>query len=178
MNSIITFLVAMLFSAVTVVDAFDNVVLQVGLMTTTSCNKSTGPCCDKNEWAHIQDKFYTMVSKQRQLRGSDAVDEDSTLDGVSVVGNEDRELKTYPRFCASRCAGWAAGTCLAAYCKGFRRSLVESIRELFWSTNCDNQKSEVNNLFKNMANNNEVGPRCKQVLQGPRSMECYSNVNC
>lgn len=76
MNSSISFLFAMMFFAVTMVIAQDNVVLQVVLNNAENkCGAAWGPCCNAAELKYISDRFYTMVDgNQRQLRGSD-VDE-------------------------------------------------------------------------------------------------------
>jgi hypothetical protein len=128
----------------------------------------------------ITHQIYTMAGNQRQLRGNDIVDDGNVLTDA-VVTDEDnnaRELKTYPAYCANSCAGYAKGWCLALNCVGYRRSVMESMRELFWSTNCENQKSEVNNLLNNMCNNNQVGQSCKSFVMAPRTMTCFSNVEC
>ena len=136
-----------------------------------------------------------MSQNQRALRSSNSTirnDDDEDDDFVEVnnstqVGNItdiDRDLATYPRYCANTCAGYVTGRCMALNCKGYRRrTTVESKssslrpkRDLFYSTGCDNQKSEMNNLLTNIRN--EVGARCQSLLNAPRKMTCFNTDQC
>lgn len=180
MNFFITFLFITMFPGfASLVHGFDNVILQVLLNNGEDMYCDGNDCCEDHEWDHISHTIYTMSGNQRLLRGND-IDKDQEVDSITnaVVDGKARELRTYAAYCANSCAGYARGRCLALNCVGYRRSVMESMRALFWSTNCENQKSEVNNLLNNMCNNNEVGDNCKSYLMAPRQLSCYSNVEC
>jgi hypothetical protein len=137
-------------------------------------------CCTSWEWNFIQTQFYVMSGKQRRgLRGNE-----TSTPPMNITDTAERQLQTWPRECANPCAGVLPGRCLAAKCKGYRRTLVDSImsiaqlndRNLYWATNCENQKSEVNNLLNNIKW--QVGPRCRSLIDAPREMTCKYNVWC
>jgi hypothetical protein len=184
MNFFITFLFVfvMMFPGFNnSVHAFNNVILQVLLNNGNAMYCNGGDCCNTSEFDLISQKVYTMSGYQRHLRGNDIVDEGNAVIDVTnafVVDDEARGLRTYAAYCANRCAGYAKGRCLALNCGGYRRSVMESVRELFWSTNCENQKSEVNNVLNNIVNNQQVSNNCKSYLMAPRQLTCYSNVAC
>lgn len=121
-----------------------------------------------------------MSKNQRNLQDSAAVGAE-----ISNSTNVDRDLQSYPGYCANNCAGYAPGRCMALNCKGYRKSRetaeskplsLRPRRDLFYSTGCDNQKSEMNNLLTNIQN--ELGPRCKALLNAPRNMTCYGTELC
>ena len=173
MKFFITSFFLMMFSALNAVNAFDNVILQVHMNTDSGS-------CEGDDWDYVSHRVYTMSIVQRQLRGQSDIEDENAVGGITnAVDNKAREL-TYPRYCANRCSGYATGRCLALTCVGYRRNLAESARELFWSTNCDNQKSEVRNLFNNMANVDDLDEGCKASLRatGTDDMHCFSNVDC
>ena len=186
MNVFFTFLFVLMFPGLNnLVHGFDNVILQVLLNNGNDMDCDGNDCCDEYEWDFISHQIYTMSGNQRQLRGNNSWDGGDIITDSVSMDNEDesqRQLANYPAYCAYRCAGYAPTRCLALNCKGYRRQhhrvMMESIRELFWSTNCENQKSEVNNLLNNICNNNQVSHNCKSYLMQPRTMTCYSNVDC
>ena len=179
MNSFITFLFVMMVSGLSnFVHGYSNVILQVLLNNGQNMDCGGQDCCNYQEWDVITRQIYTMAGNQRQLRGNDIADVGLNVTDAIVVEDEARELVTYRAYCANSCAGYARGRCLALNCIGYRRSVMESMRELFWSTNCENQKSEVNNLLTNMVNSNQFGQTCKALLMAPRLLTCYSNVLC
>jgi hypothetical protein len=157
------------------------------------CVDQWNDCCTSSEWDRISRSIYTMSMNQRHtraLRGNETNHDDAMMEGIDSTGagnNIDvtREL-AYPRQCANNCRAYPAGRCMALNCYGYRqrRSMLESIaslvgqgdRDLFWATNCDNQKSEVNNLLNNLQY--QFGPRCRSLLNAPRILECYSDVDC
>ena len=163
------------------------VILQVLLNNGNShyCIDRWNNCCTSTEWNLISTKVYAMSSNQRDLEGTSdvAVISNSTLSDNSTDLDVDRDLATsYPRYCANNCAGYATGRCMALNCRGYRRATAESQpslrpkRDLFYSTSCDNQKSEMNNLLTNIQN--ELGPRCRSLLNAPRKMSCYGTELC
>lgn len=172
----------MMLCSLNAVYGFDNVILQVLLNSDENlCTDKWGnsvECCEENEWDLISQRFYTMSINQRQLRGESDLNEENAADSTSNVVDDEARKLSYSRYCANSCRWYATGRCLALNCKGYRRSVMETMRELFWSTNCENQKSEVNNLLNNMANNNEVGENCKILLRSSRKLTCFSNVEC
>jgi hypothetical protein len=152
-------------------------------------------CCTSTEWDLISSRVYTMSQNQRDLEGSNATiqnDDDTFVDinnstQVRDSTDIDRGLVTYPRYCANSCRGYATGRCMALNCKGYRhqqrRTTIDSKssslrpkRNLFYSTSCENQKSEMNNLLTNIRN--EVGPRCQSLLNAPRKMTCFDADLC
>jgi hypothetical protein len=168
----VTSIFLMMLSGFNAVYAQENVILRILLNTRAGS-------CQGSDWDFVEHQIYTMSINQRQLRGDVGSDEGNAADSIiSEVDNKARELQTYPRECANSCRTYPAGRCMALNCRGYRRGLMESTRELFWSTPCENQKSEVRNLLTNIANNNQVGASCKaSLLQAPQ-MDCYSNVDC
>jgi hypothetical protein len=163
------------------------VILQVLLNSGDSfyCVDQWNNCCTSTEWDLISTNVYAMSKNQRDLEDSSTVD---LISNSTEIGNStavDRELQSYPGFCANNCKGYAVGRCMALNCKGYRknRDMAESKtsslrpkRDLFYSTNCDNQKSEMNNLLTNVQS--QLGPRCKALLNAPRTMSCYGSELC
>jgi hypothetical protein len=181
MNFYITFLFVMMFPGSNIfVQGFDNVILQVLLNNGNDMYCNGGNCCNDSEFDLISQQIYTMSGYQRHLRGNDIADEGTDIieEGTAAEDDEARGLRTYAAYCANSCAGYAKGRCLALNCVGYRRSVMESVRELFWSSNCDNQKSEVNNVLNNIVNNQQVSNNCKSYIMAPRQLTCYSNVYC
>jgi hypothetical protein len=151
-------------------------------------------CCTSAEWTLISDRVYTMSQNQRDLEDNNSTVENEEGEFVEVnnstrIGDAtdiDRDLAiTYPRYCANNCAGYSTGRCMALNCKGYRErrtsdeSKVSSLRpkrDLFYATSCENQKSEMNNLLTNIQN--EVGSRCKALLNAPRKLTCFSTDSC
>jgi hypothetical protein len=150
-------------------------------------------CCTSTEWNLISSRAYSMAQHQRILKmDSDIPRNESKVD---VLRNStqnannidtDRDLMTYRAFCANRCKGYAPGRCLAMKCRGYRQRHTKDIesqlpqsslrpphRNLFYSTSCDNQRSEINNLFTNLQH--ELGPRCNSLLNAPRKMTCFQS---
>lgn len=159
------------------------------------CVDRWNDCCTSTEWNLISSRVYTMSQNQRDLEdgNSTASNEDDALvevnSNITQIADDtdtDRDLATsYPRYCANNCKGYATGRCMALNCKGYRqrRTTAESKssslrpkRDLFYSTSCENQKSEMNNLLTNIRN--EVGPRCKALLAAPRKMTCFDAATC
>ena len=194
-------------------------VLQVLLNRGNSfyCIDRWDACCNTTEWNYIQSKVYTMSQLQRSLgsevtvptvnvrhnRTTSSFGTDTTSTTRTDVVAADRELKSYPNYCKSKCAGIAAGRCLAAKCKRYRhrRTAVDNHnndhppptflrssssssppmtpeRELYYSTSCSNQKSEMTNLLNNMVLQKKLGPRCGSLLSAPRTMTCSAAELC
>ena len=197
-------------------------VLQVLLNRGNSfyCIDRWDACCNTTEWNYIQSKVYTMSQLQRSLgsevtvptvnvrhnRTTSSFGTDTTSTTRTDVVAADRELKSYPNYCKSKCAGIAAGRCLAAKCQRYRHrrtavdhhnhndlplppTLLRSSsssssppmipeRELYYSTSCSNQKSEMTNLLNNMVLQKKLGPRCGSLLSAPRTMTCSAAVPC
>jgi hypothetical protein len=161
------------------------VILQLLLNNGNSfyCIDRWNNCCTTTEWNLLSTKVYAMSKNQRDLEDSSAVE---VLGSITEMGNStdvDRDLQSYPGYCANNCAGYASGRCMALNCKGYRREMEEAKsssirpkRDLFYATSCDNQKSEMNNLLTNIQN--EIGPRCKALLNAPRKMTCYGTELC
>ena len=126
---------------------YSNVILQVLLNNGQNLDCGGKDCCNSQEWENISRQIYTMAGNQRQLRGNDIDDVGNNVGNnvIDTMDDQDRGLTTYRAYCANSCAGYARGRCLALNCKGYRRNVMETTQELFWSTNCENQKSEVNN---------------------------------
>jgi hypothetical protein len=164
------------------------VILQVLLNSGNSfyCVDRWNNCCTSAEWDLISTKVYAMSKNQRNLEDASDVElfHNSTLHGNSTDVN--RDLNTnYPGYCANNCAGYVSGRCMALNCKGYRNrrtaadsksSSLRPKRDLFYATSCDNQKSEMNNLLTNIQN--QLGPRCKALLNAPRKMTCYGTELC
>lgn len=152
-------------------------------------------CCNSTEWNLIASRAYTMAQNQRDLDGTmgipsddsvvDVLQNSTTRDGNSI--DVDRELVTYPRYCANRCKGYAPGRCLAMKCRGYRQrrtntvgstplSLRHAQRDLFYSTGCSNQISEMKNLLRNIRR--QLGRRCRSLLNAPRKMTCFNTDDC
>lgn len=137
-------------------------------------------CCTSSEWNFISQKVYTMSQNQRDLSVSNSTvksDDVSLVDDYNTT-HTDRDLKTYPRYCANSCKGIAAGRCMALNCKKYRqrRTSLRPKRDLFYSTSCDNQKSEMNNLLTNIQN--QLSPQCRSLLNAPRKMTCFNADQC
>jgi hypothetical protein len=132
----------------------------------------TDKCCSDDDWAKVEHKIYTMSQNQRmrRLRSEESV--------VVETVHRDRELPFYSAKCANSCAGFVKGKCLAVNCKGYRRGLLATImaRELYRTTDCNNQKSELNNALNNLRN--EVSSTCRAVLEAPRTMTCFTDEDC
>ena len=166
------------------------VILQVLLNSGNSfyCIDRWNNCCTSTEWNLISTKVYAMSKNQRDLLEDDSSTANSTLMDFSSNNSTgvDRDLQSYPGYCANNCAGYAPGRCMALNCRGYRArretseykssSKLRPSRDLFYSTSCDNQKSEMNNLLTNIQN--EIGPRCKALLNAPRKMSCYGTELC
>ena len=128
-----------------------------------------------------------MSQNQRDLEENSLIVE--ALDNTTHVGNGtdvERDLEVYTKECKNSCKGIAAGRCMALNCKGYRKlgaseadpkpSSLRPKRDLFYSTGCDNQKSEMNNLLTNIQSN--LGARCRSLLNAPRKMTCFSTTSC
>jgi hypothetical protein len=186
-----TFIVLVPFLACEVMGQY--VILQVLLNNgnkTFKCIDRWDNCCNSTEWNFIQSKVYAMSQNQRDLEENSAVSAVEALDTSTHGGNStdvDRDLSTsYPRSCANSCAGIAAGRCMALNCLGYRKlseseanskpSSLRPKRDLFYSTSCENQKSEMRNLLTNIQSG--LGARCRALLNAPRNMTCFSSANC
>lgn len=168
------------------------VILQVLLNNGNShyCIDRWNNCCTSTEWDLISSRVYAMSQNQRDLEGSNTTiqtDDDTFVEvnNSTQVDGINRDLATYPRYCANSCAGYTTGRCMALNCKGYRQrrttaesksSALRPKRDLFYSTSCENQKSEMNNLLTNIRN--EVGPRCQSLLNAPRKMTCFNTDRC
>lgn len=164
------------------------VILQVLLNSGNSfyCVDRWNNCCTSTEWNLISTKVYAMSKNQRDLEDSSVAEVE--LHNSTEIGNStnvDRDLQSYPGYCANNCAGYATGRCMALNCKGYcksrataesKASSLRPKRDLFYSTGCDNQKSEMNNLLTNIQS--QLGPRCKALLNAPHKMTCYGTELC
>jgi hypothetical protein len=163
------------------------VILQVLLNNGNSfyCVDRSNNCCTSTEWNLISTKVYAMSQNQRDLEDHSTVE---VLGNSTQIGNNtdmDRDLQSYPGYCKNNCNGYATGRCMALNCRGYRKSRemeeaksssLRPKRNLFYSTSCENQKSEMNNLLTNIQS--QIGPRCKALLNAPRKMSCYSTTLC
>ena len=187
--SILPVFICMLPFLVTKVTGNNYVILQVLLNNGNShyCIDRWNNCCTSTEWSFIQSKVYAMSQNQRDLEEEPVVVE--ALDNTTHVANStdtERDLASYPGYCANSCRGIAEGRCMALNCRGYRKlgasedesksSSLRPKRDLFYSTGCDNQKSEMNNLLTNIQSN--LGARCRSLLNAPRKMTCFSTTSC
>jgi hypothetical protein len=192
--SLTAFICVLLLLANQVIGSFYTLQVLLNNGNSHYCIDRWNNCCTSTEWNLISSRAYAMAQNQRYLESnSDNLNDDSNIDVLrNSTQNDnnnidtDRDLKTYRGFCSSKCAGYATGRCLALKCRGYRQRRTEGDgsksslrpiqRAVFYATGCDNQKSEMNNLFNNMQH--ELGPRCKSLLNAPRNMTCYNTDDC
>ena len=167
-----------------------NAVLQV--LLNNGRPMATGERCNSTEWKLINTTIMTLSQNQRrsllQDNGSNRMKYNS-VEKDWINQEDNRNLAYYPPSCKNKCKGYASKCCLAVNCKGYRRErnnvrgllygpedLHDPGRNLYYSTSCDNQKSEMNNWLNNLAY--QVSLNCSIVLRAPRNMTCFEDMNC
>ena len=160
---------------------------------------ATGEDCSDAEWALINATITTLSQNQRRgLRDTESNQiNDMSMEDDRINTGKNRSLAYYPPSCKSKCQGYASKCCLVVNCKGYRRKrsyvrgLLDSTygsnntdtdkwndpeRALFYSTSCNNQKTEMKNWLNNLAN--QVSFNCSKVLRAPRNMTCFNSTQC
>lgn len=133
--------------------------------------------CSSSEWSQLEYLIYVMSQNQRNLRGADEKGAEAFTEYAEEEGEEGKQRELWPNYCANRCSGFTPRRCMALNCVGYRRRGLEMTRNLFWSTDCNNQISELNNLITNFRNNG-LSAGCRQFLEQQRQYNCFTNSNC
>jgi hypothetical protein len=157
--------------------------LGIRLLLNKGTDLPTGETCSDAEWTSINNVVdATYTSTRRNLR----------------------KLQGYPSWCAEKCKGFVRGRCLGRHpdCDGYRR-LEESnftapastrdtapvepekskrvtlpkFRDLFKSTTCQGQISELNTALNNLGPS--LSSQCQTVLNSQREYTCLDTIiNC
>jgi hypothetical protein len=155
--------------------------LGIRLLLNKGVDLPTGETCTDAEWASITNVIdAATASTRRNLR----------------------RLPSYPAWCDEKCKGFTKGRCQGRHpdCDGYRRledSKVSSIantaetvpllqekskgislpniRDLFKSTTCEGQISELNTALNNLGPS--LSSQCRSVLNAPREFTCLSIIN-
>jgi hypothetical protein len=131
----------------------------------------TGETCNGTEWSSILSTIDTTINSRR----------------LSL-----RKLPVYPAWCEQKCVGFADGTCIGRHpsCNGYRQlheqedssmatipkpySFYRSLRDLFVSTTCQGQITELNNALNNLKPS--LSTQCQTVLDSQREFTCLTTI--
>lgn len=161
---------------------------------------ATGEICNATEWNLINATITTLSQNQRRdlLRGNEnKFANRKRMEDDPMNSGSHRDLATYPAYCKNTCQLFPPKRCLAVACKGYRRERItvrglmgdavnsnhpntggwsDRERDLFYSTSCSNQKSEMKNWLNNLAY--QVSFNCSKLLRAPRNMTCFDDSLC
>ena len=129
--------------------------------------------CSNSDDAHIDKVFQPIKRYLRQATGKMA---NSTVESSDIDSSEmivDREL--YPAYCKNNCAGWAAGTCRATNCIGYRkknrRQAAQGGESLTCADHLEMVRLELNDAMA------KVSSTCAAFMNpSNRKMECFDDV--